>query len=93
MILVLTIPLFVLAVIVGATDGLVRRDLRRFGAGRESAFIYHRAKQLVVPLVVAPWVIYLAIPVSVHPALILIPCAFALGLAVLVTAATFKKYL
>jgi integrating conjugative element membrane protein (TIGR03747 family) len=93
MVLVLSIPLFVLALLVGATDGLVRRDLRRFGAGRESAFIYHRAKQLVVPLIVAPWVIYLAWPVSIHPALILVPCALALGLAVLVTAATFKKYL
>jgi integrating conjugative element membrane protein (TIGR03747 family) len=93
MVLVLSIPLFVLAFIVGGTDGLVRRDLRRFGAGRESSFIYHRAKQLVVPLIVAPWVIYLAWPVSVHPALILIPCAAAFGLAVLVTAATFKKYL
>lgn len=93
MVLILTIPLFVMAFIVGGTDGLVRRDLRRFGAGRESSFIYHRAKQLVVPLIVAPWVIYLAMPVTVHPVLILVPCAMALGLAVLVTTATFKKYL
>ncbi|MDR0770558.1 MAG: TIGR03747 family integrating conjugative element membrane protein [Burkholderiales bacterium] len=93
MVLVLSIPLFILAVLIGATDGLVRRDLRRFGAGRESSFIYHRAKQLVIPLTVAPWVIYLAMPVTVHPVLVLIPCAVALGLAVLVTAATFKKYL
>jgi integrating conjugative element membrane protein (TIGR03747 family) len=92
-VLVLSIPLFVLAFIVGGTDGLVRRDLRRFGAGRESSVIYHRAKQMVVPLIIAPWVVYLAWPVSVHPSLILIPCAVALGLAVLVTAATFKKYL
>ena len=34
-ILILTSPLFLLASIVGFTDGLVSRDLRRFGAGRE----------------------------------------------------------
>jgi len=93
MVLVLTIPLFAMAFIVGGTDGLVRRDLRRFGAGRESAFIYHRAKRLIIPLIAAPWIIYLAVPITVHPVLILIPCALALGIAVLVTTATFKKYL
>jgi integrating conjugative element membrane protein (TIGR03747 family) len=93
LVLVLTIPLFAMAFIVGGTDGLVRRDLRRVGAGRESAFIYHRAKRLVVPLIIAPWVIYLAIPITTNPILILIPCAVALGLAVMVTTATFKKYL
>ncbi|OBX34902.1 hypothetical protein A8U91_03965 [Halomonas elongata] len=48
-ILVLTAPLFVMAALVGFVDGLVRRDLRRFGAGRESAFIYHHAKRAVTP--------------------------------------------
>ena len=32
------------AIFVGLVDGLVRRDIRRFGAGRESGFIYHRAR-------------------------------------------------
>lgn len=92
-VLILSIPLFLLAVIVGGTDGLMRRDLRKFGAGRESSFIYHRAKRMIFPLLVAPWFIYLAFPVSIHPVLVLIPCAIALGLAVLITTATFKKYL
>lgn len=93
LVLVLSIPMFVMAMLVGLTDGLVRRDLRRFGAGRESSFIYHRAKRLVVPLIIAPWIIYLSCPVTVYPVLVLIPCAVALGLAVLITSATFKKYL
>jgi integrating conjugative element membrane protein (TIGR03747 family) len=88
LILFLTIPLFVMAVVVGATDGLVRRDLRRFGAGRESSFVYHRAKALILPLAVAPWVIYLSMPISVHPLVVLLPAAFLLGLAVWVTGAT-----
>lgn len=92
-ILTLTIPLFLMAAFTGVVDGLVRRDLRRFGAGRESGFIYHRAKVMIVPLVVAPWIIYLALPVSVSPVLILLPCAAALGLVISVTAGSFKKYL
>lgn len=92
-VLVLTIPLFVLAALTGVTEGLVRRDLRRFGAGRESSFIYHRAKRYIPTLTVAPWLIYLSCPISVNPLVILMPCAIALGLAITITAATFKKYL
>lgn len=55
LVLVLTLPLFLLAAFVGLVDGLVRRDIRRFGAGRESGFIYHRAKASLLPLVVLPW--------------------------------------
>lgn len=93
LILTLTTPLFLMATFTGVVDGLVRRDLRRFGAGRESGFIYHRAKMMVVPLAVAPWIIYLALPVSVSPVLVLLPCAAALGVVVSVTVGSFKKYL
>lgn len=92
-VLVLATPLFLLAIFTGAVDGLIRRDLRKFGAGRESSFIYHRAKRTLTPLLVAPWLIYLALPVSINPVLVLLPCAAVLGVAVAITAATFKKYL
>jgi len=45
-----------MAVFTRLIDGLVRRDLRRFGEG-ESGFIYHRTKRIIVPLWVAPWII------------------------------------
>lgn len=92
-ILVLSIPLFVLSIMTAVVDGLMRRDIRKFGAGRESSFIYHRAKMMIVPLIFAPWVLYLAAPISIHPQLILIPCAISLGVAIVITIATFKKYL
>lgn len=38
-ILMLSIPLFVLTALVGIVDGIVRRDLRRYGAGYESSFL------------------------------------------------------
>jgi integrating conjugative element membrane protein (TIGR03747 family) len=93
LVLVLTLPLFVMAAFVGFVDGLVRRDVRRFGAGRESGFLYHRAKAALVPLAMLPWVVYLALPISLHPLLILLPSAALLGLAVNLTAGSFKKYL
>ncbi|AKX44903.1 hypothetical protein AKN87_07195 [Thiopseudomonas alkaliphila] len=92
-ILVLSIPLFMLSIMTAVVDGLMRRDIRKFGAGRESSFIYHRAKMMIVPLIFAPWVLYLAAPISIHPQLILIPCAISLGVAIVITIATFKKYL
>ncbi|MBS7560152.1 TIGR03747 family integrating conjugative element membrane protein [Pseudomonas sp. RC4D1] len=93
LILVLAAPLFLLSAFVGLVDGLVRRDIRRFGAGRESGFVYHRAKASVLPLAMLPWVVYLALPVSVNPLLILLPSAIMLGIAVNIMAGSFKKYL
>lgn len=93
MIIVLTSPLFLLAGAVGLIDGLVNRDLRRFGVGRESAFKYHHAKRAVGPVMFIAWVIYLSIPFSIHPNLILIPAALLFGLTISLTAANFKKYL
>ena len=92
-ILVLSIPLFIMAALTAIVDGLIRRDIRKFGAGRESSFIYHRAKKLIVPMIIAPWFLYLSAPIAVYPQLILIPCAISLGIAILVTITTFKKYL
>lgn len=93
LVLILSLPLFVLAAFVGVIDGLVRRDIRRFGAGRESGFVYHRAKASLVPLAVLPWVVYLALPLSVHPLLILLPTSILLGLATDIAVGSFKKYL
>lgn len=92
-ILVLATPLFLLASFTGFVDGLMRRDLRKFGAGRESSFVYHRAKRTVMPLLFVPWIIYLSLPFSLNPIAIFLPCAVMLGAAVAITATTFKKYL
>ena len=60
LVLVLILPLFLMAAFVGLVDGLVRRDVRGFGAGRESGFVYHRARASLMPLAVLPWVTYCA---------------------------------
>lgn len=92
-ILVLSVPLFVLVALVGIVDGMVRRDLRRYGAGYESSFLYHHAKRFVKPAVYIPCVLYLSAPFSVYPNLLLLPAALLMGLAISVTMGAFKKYI
>ncbi len=93
LVLCLMLPLFLMTAFAGTVDGLVRRDVRRFGAGRESGFVYHRAKASLMPLAALPWGFYLALPVSVSPLLILLPSAVLLGVATDIAAGSFKKYL
>ena len=81
------------AVVGGVLGSFGALNLRRFSAGRESGFIYHRARATIVPLVVLPWVIYLALPIAVNPLVILLPIAALVGAAVSVTVGSFKKYL
>jgi len=92
-ILTLAMPIFLLFSLVALVDGLVQRDLRRWGGGRESSFVYHYAKKAALPLVVLTWVIYLALPFSLHPTFIVLPFATLFALTLAVTASTFKKYL
>ena len=92
-ILCLATPVFLLFSLVGLVDGLVRRDLRRWGGGRESSYLYHYAKKSVWRFVLIAWISYLALPISLHPAFILLPFASLFAISISITASTFKKYL
>lgn len=92
-VLILALPAFVLLGLMGLTDGLVQRDIRRWSGGRESSFVYHWAKKLLYPALILPWILYLAIPSSIHPNLIVLPFAILFAVSVRVMASTFKKYL
>lgn len=92
-ILTLSLPVFLLFGIVGFTDGLMKRDLRRFTGGYESSFVYHIAKGFSAPMIVTAWIIYLAMPVSVHPNYLITPFAAMFAFAIFITASKFKKYL
>jgi integrating conjugative element membrane protein (TIGR03747 family) len=93
LVIMFSLPLMLLAILVGLIDGLVKRDIRRMTAGYESGFIYHRARMFLAPLLVLPWMTYLAMPWSVSPVLVLLPGAMLLGTAVNITASSFKRYL
>ncbi|SFU54769.1 TIGR03747 family integrating conjugative element membrane protein [Xenorhabdus koppenhoeferi] len=92
-ILLLSVPLFVMVILVALVDGLGRRDLRRYGAGYESSFVYHHAKRGIKPACTIPCVLYLSWPDVVYPTVILLPAAIVLGMVVVITTSMFKKYL
>ena len=92
-ILILSMPAFILFGMVGMADGLMQRDMRKWCGGNESGFVYHWAKKFAMPTLILAWVIYLAIPNSIHPNLIITPFAVLFGLVLMVMASKFKKYL
>lgn len=78
-ILVLSVPLFLMVVLVSLVEGLGRRDLRRYGAGYESSFVYHHAKKMVKPAIVVPMMLYLSWPTAVLPQSAVVACCYIAG--------------
>ena len=92
-ILLQALPLFALIIVVGLIDGLVRRDLRRFGAGHESGFVYHHARRMIGSSLAATGLAWLAVPVFFEPEFVLAPGAVVIGLISSLAFSAFKKYL
>jgi len=92
-VILFSMPLFILAITVGIVDGLVSRDLRKFGCGYESGFIYHHSKIMIIKPLLASGMVYLALPFSIHPLTILLPSALLHGLSISITIRSFKKYI
>lgn len=92
-VILFSIPVFFIFSLVGFVDGLMVRDLRRFGGDRESSYFWHYVVKMIKPMVVVPFVLYLASPWSIHPNWAILPFAFGLGFSVWLTTAKFKKYL
>jgi len=93
-VVVLALPAFAVAVVVGLTDGLIRRDLRRWSGGRESSAIYHYSKRWLWPASTVGFTLYLAWPTSgLNPASAILPGFLAMAALLSLMAASFKKYL
>ncbi|MGP6391355.1 DUF4400 domain-containing protein [Citrobacter koseri] len=92
-ILLQALPLFALTITIGLIDGLVRRDLRRFGAGHESGFVYHHARRMISSSLIATGLVWLAVPIFLELEYVLIPGALGIGLALSATLGAFKKHL
>ena len=90
--IIFSLPLFLIAALVGATDGLVERDLRRWGGGRESSNVFNLARSSVVPSFVMACVVYISLPFSLNPIIVILPFAVLLGLAVRIAFERLKKY-
>ncbi len=92
-IILFSLPVFFIFTLVAFTDGLMIRDLRRFGGDRESGYKWHYFIKSIKPMFVGPFVVYLASPWSIHPNWAIFPFVFSVGIAVWVSTAQFKKYM
>lgn len=87
------LPAFALACLVGVVDGMVKRDLRRWGGGRESSFIYHHAKKYTKWALTAGFAIYLTWPFGgINPTYMVLVFTVLVAFTLSVTVASFKKY-
>ena len=90
---IFALPAFALACLVGVVDGLVRRDLRRWGGGRESSFVYHHAKRYTHWALTGGFGLYLAWPFGgFNPALMVLVFTVLTAMTLSTTVAAFKKY-
>lgn len=92
-ILLQALPLFALTITIGLIDGLVRRDLRRFGAGHESGFVYHHARRMIGSSLAATGLVWLTVPVFLDPVYLLVAGAILIGLTISVAVGAFKKFM
>lgn len=88
------LPAFVLSCLIGTVDGLVRRDLRRWGGGRESSFVYHHAKRYTGWALTGGFSLYLSWPFGgFNPAYMVLVFTVLVAATLSTTVAAFKKYL
>lgn len=86
-------PLLCLCVLIGLTEGLVRRDLRRFGSGLESVFLHRYIIRSGSSVSTTLWVFYLAQPLFLPVTLVLLPATLLAGVTVWMVAGSFKRWL
>ena len=87
------LPLICLCIVIGLTEGLVQRDLRRFGSGLESVFLHRYVIRSGSSVATTLWVCYLAQPLFLPATLVLLPAAFWFGVTVWMAAGSFKRWL
>ena len=87
------LPLFLIAYVAAMVDGLVARYIRKQGGGRESAFLYHRAKWSIVMLTGSIVMLLLLLPLNYSPKWILPAMATTIGVLARIQWTYYKKYL
>jgi integrating conjugative element membrane protein (TIGR03747 family) len=90
--LITNLPFVLLMALAGTVDGLASRYVRTTSAGRESGFIYHRAKLTLWLLSLGLVAVYLMPPVTMDPRYVFPAFTVLVFIAVRVAAAWFKKY-
>jgi len=90
-VILLSLPIFLILMIWSINAGLVQRAIRKYQVRNESSWIFHHAKRIKFWSIVFPIVVYLTWPNELSPLLIFGPCAFAYAASWFVMASKFKK--
>ena len=90
-VILLSLPLFLILMIWSINAGLVQRAIRKYQVRNESSWIFHHAKRIKFWSIIFPIVVYLTWPNELSPLLIFGPCAFAYAASWFVMASKFKK--
>nr|WP_227509168.1 DUF4400 domain-containing protein [Klebsiella aerogenes] len=91
--LIAMLPLICLCVLIGLIEGLVRRDLRRFGSGLESVFLHRYIIRSGSSVATTLWVFYLAQPLFLPAMLVLLTAGLWFGITIWMAAGSFKRWL
>lgn len=89
----LFVPIFIMLGSIGIIDGFIHRHLRRLQGGRESALIYHHARNAILPTLFLTSFLYVVLPISIKPAYVFVPGAIMFAALIYFACKTFKKYL
>ncbi len=92
-VLALSAPLIGLVSISAAADGLVTWYWRRTGGGRESGFVFHRAKRTVAMAALGLCFAYLVPPVAIDGRVSVACFAVVIAIALRLAVGHFKKYI
>jgi len=85
-------PTFIVFGLVGLVRGLVAREIRRWGVGRESSGMYGLYMRLLPETFIGLWFFYLSMPFSLNPFYVVGPAAMLFAVLVANSSYRFKKY-
>ena len=92
-VMVFSFPVYLFCGFIGLTRGLVNRELRKWGGGRESSGQFHLWINMVPVGFVTSWLIYLSWPFTINPNYIVMPFALFFGYMLMLSAYRVKKYI
>lgn len=92
-VMVFSFPVYLFCGFIGLTRGLVNRELRKWGGGRESSGQFHLWINMVPVGFVTSWLIYLSWPWTINPNLVVMPFALFFGYMLMLSAYRIKKYI
>ena len=90
-VILLSLPIFLILMIWAINAGLVQRAIRKYQVRNESSWIFHHAKRIKFWSIILPIIVYLTWPNELSPVFVFGPCALAYGASWFVMASKFKK--